>query len=308
MSRLADSLEPAEQYFRNRVEHLSISGDRLEAQLAFPADLEGPPDTSHGGAVSAMLLELVRLFLEQQNSAADLGPAMEMEVLLHRGLPLETAVQAEVQAGATAWRSRLLRDGRAVAEATIRPLPGVAAPTSGGLFPGASAVENSEAVPAYESCFGCGVRNARGLQVRFRYTPEWLWQHVTPQAHFRSADGTLFPGYLLVLCDELGWWLGALHAGECGVSNRLILQVSPAPPGRLLAVGSRSRVQGTDPRGRLWQTEAAVFGSNGQTVATARVQFVSSAAFTRLMLPRFRGMDDGGTVARVFPRYRDALG
>jgi acyl-coenzyme A thioesterase PaaI-like protein len=308
VSRLPDGLEPVEEYFRSQVLLDSVGGDGLRARLTFPSDLQGPPDTSHGGAVSAMLLELVRLFLEQRNAAGDLGEGVEMEVLLHRALPLETAVQAEVEAGATAWHSRILRDGRPVAEATIRPLAGMPEPPVPGLFKAWEAAEEAgEDVPAYEHCFGCGLLNSRGLQVRFRYTQGWMWKRVIPQPHFRSTDGRLFAGYLAVLCDELGWWLGALHAGECGVSNRLTLHLSAAPPGELLALGSRSRVRSTDVKGRTWQTEATVFGLEGQTVATARVQFISSPAFTKLMLPRFRLVDERGAVARAFPRYRDAL-
>ena len=300
-------MEPAKEYFRSRVEELSLRGDRLEARVAFPPDLQGPPDTTHGGAVSAMLLELVRLFLERGRSGAELDHGLAMDVLLHRGLPLDTTVHAEVEAGAAAWESRLLRDGRPVAEARIRPLAELATATIPPAL-AASAGEPGEPVPGYDACYGCGSGNPRGLQVRFRYTAEWLWQRVTPQPHFRSADGGLFPGYLLVLCDELGWWLGALHAGECGVSNRLTLQLTRPRTTSLLAVGARKTVHSSDPRGRTWQTDTTVFGLDGQTVATARIQFVSSPAFTRLMLPRFRQMEEPETLARAFPRYRDALG
>jgi hypothetical protein len=115
----------------------------------------------------------------------------------------------------------------------------------------------------------------------------------------------LFPGYLAIVCDELGWWLGALRQGECGVSNRLSLTLAPAAHGvPLLALGPRRLVASVDPKGRMWRAETFVLGADGEPVAAASVRFVGGPAFTRMMLPGFLSQEDRAAVERAFPRAR----
>ena len=160
-------------------------------------------------------------------------------------------------------------------------------------------------VPGYEFCLACGVRNPRGVQVRFDYNDTLVWKRPRPQAHFRCGDGTLFPGYLCIVCDEIGWWLGALRQGECGLSNRVTVclghPVAHAVP--LLVLGARSAVTSSDPKGRIWRAQATVVTPDWTPVAAAEVQFAGSRAFTKLMLPRFLP-GDSPAVDRVFPRYK----
>jgi hypothetical protein len=165
-------------------------------------------------------------------------------------------------------------------------------------------------VPGYEFCLGCGVRNPRGAQVRFEYDDRFIWKRQTPLAHFRCGDGTLSLAYHCIVGDELGWWMGALRQGECGLSNRVVLTlgdtVRHGTP--VLALGSRSTVRTSDPKGRIWQTEAAILAADWRPLATAAVQFVGSRAFTQMMLPGF--IQEGGGLAalqRAFPRYKDQL-
>jgi hypothetical protein len=157
-------------------------------------------------------------------------------------------------------------------------------------------------------CLGCGVRNPRGAQVRFQYDADWMWRRLAPQPHFRDGDGRLFPGYLAVVCDELGWWLGALRQGECGVSNRLSLWLTTPAHGPLLALGPRRLVVGSDPKGRVWRAQTYVLAPDGAAVAAASVQFLGSPGFTRLMLPRFLRLEDPAAVARAFPRAAGQAG
>ncbi len=296
-------MEPMEAYFRERVAVQRLGDEGLSASMSFPPDLQGPPDTTHGGGVTAMLLELTRLYLSAVGEGRALEGAVSMEVRLHRALPLETVVQGTVRRVDGGWHTRIDQDERPIAEAELRPADHVPGPEAALRPAWEASIRAGSLVPAYPMCLGCGVQNARGAQVRFQYDDAWMWRSLAPQPHFRCADGRLFAGYLAIVCDELGWWLGALRQGECGVSNRLsITLASPAHGGPLLALGPRALVMGTDPRGRVWQTQTFVLTPDWRAVAAAAVQFVGSPGFTRLMLPRFLRLDDAGAVERAFPR------
>jgi len=156
---------------------------------------------------------------------------------------------------------------------------------------------------------GCGLKNPRGAQVRFDYNDAWMWKRLIPQAHFRTADGTLVPGYHAIVGDELGWWLGAVQQGECGLSSRLSLTLCPAIPHGtpLIAVGNRRALTTNDPKGCIWRAPVTILTEEWQPVAAAEVQFAGSRAFTRMMLPRFLWDADRTALQRVFPRYRDEL-
>ena len=241
---------------RLRVERLDRAG--LRARFSFPPDLQGPPATGHGGGVTAMLLEMVRAYLEAEGDPGVLDGPLTLEVRLHRPLPLEALAIGEVRPGAGGWHSRVVLEGRAVAEADVRPAAGP--PEAPGITRAAWDGESRKGslVPAYDWCLGCGVKNPRGAQLRLSFDESWVWEEVAPPRHFASA-GRLSAGYLAIVCDELGWWLGALRQGECGVSNRLTVTLGPArPPEPLLLVGSRDSVVGGDARGRIWQTTALV--------------------------------------------------
>jgi hypothetical protein len=93
------------------------------------------------------------------------------------------------------------------------------------------------------------------------------------------------------------------------VSNRVVLALGDSVPHGtpLLAVGSRSAVHTSDPKGRIWQTRAYILTEDWQPVATADVQFVGSRVFTQMMLPSFIKGEDLASLQRAFPRYKDSL-
>jgi hypothetical protein len=138
---------------------------------------------------------------------------------------------------------------------------------------------------------------------------DFVWKALRPQAHFRCEDGALFPGYLIIVGDELGWWMGALQQGECGLSSRLAvtLGASVKHGAPLLALGSRAAVRTTDPKRRFWQTRGMILAGDWQPVAAADVEFAGSRAFSKGMLPLFiAGTDsDAASLRRTFPRYKD---
>ena len=303
---MSTALQPMQDYFRDRVAIQARDPDRMRASVTFTPDLQGPPGAGHGGGVAAMLFELVRVFQEEGAGALRLPRPLRIEAVLHRELPLGLPLPAEVVVTEGGWRSRILREERPLAEAEVRPLE-VPLPSLPASVRREWEISRGQAheVPGYEFCLACGLRNVRGAQIRFDYTDTLVWKRLLPQAHFHCADGSLFPGYLCIVCDEIGWWLGALRQGECGLSNRVTVCLGPpvAHGIPLLILGVRSAVTTSDPKERVWQTHATVVTPDWSPVATAEVQFAGSRAFTKLMLPGFLPDGDSGALRRVFPRY-----
>jgi hypothetical protein len=103
--------------------------------------------------------------------------------------------------------------------------------------------------------------------------------------------------------------MGALRQGECGLSSRLVVTlgntVKHGTP--LLALGPRASVRTSDPKGRIWQTQALIVTQDWQPLASAEVEFAGSKAFSKVMLPKFIKGEDLASLQRAFPRYKDSL-
>jgi len=298
------SLQPMEEYFRDRIRLEAQGAEGMRATVTFTPDLQGPPEAGHGGGVTGMLFELVRLFLGERGGDVRVPRPVRIDAILHREAPLDVSLLATVVPMESGWLSRILRGDRPIAEAEVRPMAGpLTPPTSEVRRAWERSREGGHEVPGYEFCLACGLRNPRGIQVRFNYNDRLVWKRLLPQPHFRCEDGSLFPGYLCIVGDEIGWWLGALRQGECGLSNRVTVCLG-APVAHdvpLLILGERSAVTTADPKGRVWQTRAAIVTPDWQPAATAEVQFAGSRAFTKVMLPGFVPGGDRAAVERVFP-------
>lgn len=301
---------PMDAYLRERFSAADRAPDRLAGTLVYTPELQGPPDSGHGGGTTAIFFELARMLAGESRGAALIPRPVRIDVTLHKAMPLGVPLAAEITAGGSGWQGRIAREGQVVAEAAIRPaaepLPAPPAPDRRSWE---AALGAPVPVPAYEYCLGCGLKNPRGAQVRFDYDEAWMWKRLVPQPHFRSADGSLVPGYHAIVGDELGWWLGALQQGECGLSSRFSVTLGPPTPNEmpLIAVGSRSALTTTDPKGRIWEAPVAILTEDWQPVAAARVQFAGSRVFTRMMLSRFLWTDDLEPLRRAFPRYREEI-
>lgn len=302
--------EPMEDYLRGRLKVELLKLDRLRAAATFPPDLQGPPEAGHGGGGAALLFEMVRMVAGERGGETILPRPVRIDVALHREIPLDTPLRAEVDLRDGAWHSRIVRDARPLIEAVVQPAsPPAATPATALRRTWDRPWSNAFTVPVYELCLGCGVRNPRGAQVQFEWDEHFVWKRLQPQSHFRCSDGSLFPGYHIIVGDELGWWLGALRQGECGLSRRLTVTlgstVTHGTP--LLALGPRAAVSTPDPKGRIWQAQALVLAPDWQPVASATVEFAGSRAFSKTMLPRFlAGTDaDRASLRRTFPRYED---
>jgi hypothetical protein len=304
------TIESMEAYLRGRLKVELLKLDRMRAVATFPPDLQGPPDAGHGGGAAALLFEMVRMVAGERGGEVVLPRPLRIEVVLHREIPLDTALRAEVTSGGGIWHSRILREDRPIVEADVFPAATLPSAPSADLRRVWDAARGEAfTVPGYEFCLGCGFRNPRGAQVRFECDDAFVWKHLTPQAHFRCEDGSLFPGYHIIVGDELGWWMGALRQGECGLSSRLVVTlgktIKHGTP--LLALGPRASVRTSDPKGRIWQTQALIVTQDWQPVAAAEVEFAGSRAFSKVMLPRFvAGTDaEAGALQKTFPRYQD---
>ncbi len=302
--------ESMEDYLRGRLKVELLKLDRLRAVATFPPDLQGPPEAGHGGGAAALLFEMVRVVAGERGGEVALRRPVRIEVALHREIPLDTPLRAEVALRDGVWHSRIVRDERPLIEAEVHPssLP-VAVPTTELRRAWDEPRADAFTVPVYEFCLGCGVRNPRGTQIRFECDERFVWKCLQPQAHFRCEDGSLFPGYHIIVGDELGWWLGALRQGECGLSSRLVVTLGDTLTHgtQLLALGPRAEVRTSDPRGRIWQTHTLIVTPDWHPVASAEVEFAGSRAFSKIMLPRFiaGASSDAASLRRTFPRHKD---
>ncbi len=325
-------MEPIDEYLRSCLSVESASESGLAATILVPEDLQGPPGVAHGGAVAMFAYEMARALDRERPGDARgeaLAGAFALDVSLSRALPVGARLAGRATRAAPAARdgdrdrarvcARIERpDGTVIAEAAV----GAAARPRAGSFDlrdgsSDSRDESSDAlrrlweardeppseVPGTAMCLVCGQRNARGLRARLHYDRALVWKRLTPPASFRQSDGALFPGFAFATLDEIGWWLGALAAGECGLSTRLSFAVrGPIPHGEpLLLVGERARSVTDDPRRRVWRSRAALVAESWRTVATAEVTFAASRAFTRSMAAGLFNASDREAVRRLFP-------
>jgi hypothetical protein len=297
-----------QDYLRERLKVELLKLDRLRAVATFSPDLQGPPEAGHGGGAAALLFEMIRMVAGERGGEAVLPRPVRIEVVLHRQIPLGAPLRAEVTSGGGVWHSRLLQDERPIVEAEVGPSTAPLAAPAAELHRAWDAARGSAfTVPGYEFCLGCGFRNPRGAQVRFEYDDEFVWKRLSPQRHFRCDDGSIFLGYHIIVSDELGWWMGALRQGECGLSSRLVVTLGDAVPygTSLLALGPRAAVRTSDPKGRIWQAQAFIVTPDWRPVAAAEVEFAGSRAFSKVMLPCFMVGEDRESLRRAFPRYED---
>lgn len=301
-------MEPIADYIGGRLRVESLSESALAGRLAVPADLQGPPEIAHGGAVAALLLEIAERHARDAGGLRGLPRPLRVAVTLVRALPLETPLAAAaVRRDEGAYRSRITReDGTLLAEAAIHPIAeppapgGRAHPTS----PHARAIStNRDEVPGTTMCLACGARNPRGLAMRLEHDDTHVWKRLTPPPEWCERDGSAGPALALVVLDEIGWWLGAIACRECGLSARVevTLGKAVAADAPLLVIGARADTASDDPRKRLWRTHAALLADSGECVAVADVSFAGGPAFTKAMAADLFDSRDREAARRFFP-------
>jgi hypothetical protein len=264
-----------------------------------PRALQSWPGIVHGGGAVA-LLDAVAV-----TAGAARGPRL-IEARLTASLPIETDLDLDlaVQPGEGGAALAVLDAGQPLASATVRPLPPRAAapPAWRGGADGA-------ALPVSEDCLACGARNAVGLQASLGFDDVGVWARLVPRAPWRGPDGRVHPALAPVLLDELAWWLGALVAGEGGLTNRITvaLHEPDAPCGdALIAAGRFADVTPVDRKRTFWRTESALVTGDGALVATASIVFRGGAEYSARQMAYFRARTPAGVFRRMFPNHAPA--
>jgi hypothetical protein len=271
--------------------------DAARGVVTVPEDLQGFPGTAHGGAVAALCY---RLTLPR--------PPVELRLALHRGVPTGTPLRLRTASQGATAELALLQDGRVLAEATLRR--GERDRPDGGPLREAwtAAQTTAEALPRTRSCLACGSTNPVGLDLRLVAAPAVLGQEYEPRPAYRTRAG-VHPALAFVALDELGWWLGALAQGECGVTTELHVRLFRwLPDAPLLILGDRTAVSLDDPRGRYRLTRGLLLDPAGEVLAAADVRFAASRAYTRRLLEPFLAATDPDRLARWFPGVRTLAG
>jgi len=262
--------------------------------LALPPHFQGWPHIAHGGGVLACLYEIARPFLPG-------GTPVQATVRLHRSVGLDRPLNWSLtrdQGGIGVTiedEDRLLAEGRV--ERSTESIPPAILPLPDGQAP---------AVPGNAGCLACGSENPIGLQIRFHWDEQAVWKVYRPRPPYRCADGSLAPALHTIVLDEIGWWLGVLSAGECGLTTEIAVEIlHPIPfDVPILIHGSRAAVTPEDGRGRIWRAEATV-SADACTVARGRVRFAGTRGFTKRLIPDFLAASHPDEVRRLFSRYVD---
>jgi hypothetical protein len=264
-------------------------------RVAFPRDFQGFPGTVHGGAVAGLFYRVTTP-----------RPPARLVMGLAHGVPTETALTLETGSAGARARLALVQGDRRLAEAelTREDVPPVdPAPT---LAAWRTGHEAGTTLPGTATCLACGSDNPLGLGVRFRVNARFLWHHYTPRESYRAADGSVHAALVPIMLDELGWWLGALAQGECGVTTEIAVSVFRRLPfAPLLVVGDRAAVRrDEDPRGRYARAEGFLLGEDGALLAHGAVRFAGSRAYTRRLLEPFLETTDAEILYGFFPSAR----
>jgi hypothetical protein len=222
---------------------------------------------------------------------------------LLRGVPTETPLRLVTGSAGHEARLALEHESRRLAEATfsreavpdVDPGPVLAAWRESGPPQGE--------LPGTATCLACGAANPIGLGVRFAFNDRLLWREYAPRPAYRARGGAAHAALATVMLDELGWWLGALHQRECGVTTQVAVTfLGPLPFEPLVVIGDRRAVQpDEDARGRYCRAVGYLLTPDGKPLAVGAVRFAGSRAYTRRLLQPFLETTDTATIVRLFP-------
>jgi hypothetical protein len=303
--------QPIEEVFGAAIEVEERGGARLAARITTPAEFQGPRGITHGGAVTALLVRLASLHGPDGARRDPSATPLRADVALRGELRVATPVRGVAEdAGGGDTRVRIERPGgRPIAEATVsaaRP-DDIAALREPVDLEETARLDDArgDEVPGTAMCLACGSENPRGLRLRLRADATHVWRRVRPPATYRTAGGRVFHAFASVLLDEIGWWLGALRSGDCGLTTALSLAWEPALPedSPFIVLGDRREtLAAPGGRGRFWTSRAALVGASGRRVAAASVLFAASPAYRKVILEDLSWTGDTERLSRLFPR------
>lgn len=270
--------------------------DAPRGRVTVPAELHGFPATAHGGAIAALFYR-----------ATTPRPPVQLRMELLRGVPTATPLALTTGRSGALARLALAQAGRHLAMAELsREAVALADPAPTLEAWRGDSVADGE-VPGSATCLACGPANRLGLALRFRFNARFLWREYAPRDTYRAADGSLHAACVAIALDELGWWLGALAQGECGVTTELVLTVHRRLPfAPILVLGDRTAVRADDdPRGRYVRGRGLVVSEDGRLLAAADIRFGGSRAYTKRLLEPFLETTEREVLFRFFPSARD---
>ena len=247
----------------------------------------------HGGC----LVALVDAAMQRLGRAQ--GPR-RIDGRLTSSVPLETALELQVDRGDGEVGITILQDGHTLTSgsvADLAPAPATARAWTGG---------DGARLPMSDYCLACGAGNPLGLQVALSFDEEGVWARLTPRAPWRMGGDRLHPAAAPVLLDEVAWWLGALTMKEGGLTNRLAVSLhEPAAPfdGAFVASGRFADVTPVDRKRTFWRTESTLSTSSGTLIATASIVFRGGADYSERQIPYFKPRTAPGVFRRMFPNY-----
>lgn len=133
--------------------------------------------------------------------------------------------------------------------------------------------------PEYNTCFGCGADNERGLRMTFReLEPGSVETHYSVPDHFRGPDGIIHGGIQATLLDEiLGMAVtSALGAGSDNVVTAAFSLRYKRPAPTAAEVILRARYDRAD--GRSHFVTGELLDPNGNICTTAEARWVAVSA------------------------------
>ena len=224
-----------------------------------------------------------------------------IEGRLTSSVPLETALELQVDRGDATVGITILQDGHTLTSGSVADLP--PAPALAPAWPGG---HDGSSLPMSDGCLACGAANPLGLQVALSFDDEGVWARLTPRAPWRTGGDRLHPAAAPVLLDEVAWWLGALTMKEGGLTNRLAVSLhEPNAPfdGALVASGRIADVTPVDRKRTFWRTESTLSTSSGTLIATASIIFRGGADYSERQMAYFKPRTPPDVFRRMFPNY-----
>ena len=280
------------------VVHVTADGAVARGELIFPSMFQGFPDAAHGGGVLAAFDRVAKQCAREQQHTRRLATK------ILRTVPLETPLSLTAARHDSEVNVTLSRGTEPVAHATATH--GMEMAVRSDFSRWARRSGPHWVAPITRGCLACGSENPIGCQLRLAFDDRWLWCEHQPRPPYRSDDGRLNPALLPIVLDEIGWWLGAIRAGECGVTSEVETTVygdEVAFDEPLVFLGEHASATATDPKGHFWRTTGGIFTRTGRLLASTTVIYAASRIYSKRLIPALLALNPPESVRQIFPGY-----
>lgn len=127
-------------------------------------------------------------------------------------------------------------------------------------------------LPHTHSCFVCGESNPLGLKLRFETDGRIVQARFRPRPEHIGFKNVVHGGLIATVLDEIMVWACAVQTRQfafCAEFNVRFL--NPLPPGEEVLITSELTA---NRNGRIFEAQAAVHNSQGQTLAKAKGKYL----------------------------------